>query len=487
MTQIPLTFHTSRTSARRGWAAFWLAHDGFLADQQKRRGVGHAFGTYRTPAAEAPVDIFLLPEDLRHHAVLLGGTGSGKSSLLETLARLHLGTRQGFALLDLHGDLFTRVAAWVLHANVRRPVVYLDFTQPDCLPGWNPLTPWPDVDAGRQVDCLVGVLKRLYADERLASWSWGIKVHEVISWTLRACLESTLPATLVDLRQFLLLPALRRRLLATVRPETRAYFGRFGPREQQYVSAVLNKLDPFLGSLAVQRFLGVPTSTFDLMRVIDDGTLLLVNLAKGHLGPTADILGRLLVNVLELAALRRGRQPPETRTPYSILLDEAHNLADMDSGLEDLLVAARKYRVYVTLAAQSLSLFPPRFRPHLLGNTERQYFFRLPFSEAKTLAPDLFEPLGSVFRAAIRPTDRLDDPLLTPVEELKAFTQDLAHLPTGACLWSLRTKRYKARRIQLTKPDALPFTPAVLADRLRAAMLARLHPPDPRAPSDLPF
>jgi hypothetical protein len=158
------------------------------------------------------------------------------------------------------------------------------------------------------------------------------------------------------------------------------------------------------------------------------------------------------VNALQLAALRRERVPADDREPFSILLDEAHNLAAPESGLEELLVAARKYRVYLTLAAQGLSLFPPRFRPHLLGNTARQFFFQMPFGEARTLAPELFEPLGTIRREPVRPYDDLSDPLLTPAEELEARTQELANLPVGACYWLMKRRRFKARRIQVRRP-----------------------------------
>lgn len=166
----------------------------------------------------------------------------------------------------------------------------------------------------------------------------------------------------------------------------------------------------------------------------------------------ADIIGRLLLNFLQLAALRRECLPITQRKPFSILLDEAHNLASPESGLEDLLVAARKYRVFVTLAAQSLSLFPPSFRPHLLGNTQRQFFFQMPYAEAKQLASDIFEPMGNLWREQIRPYDALTDPLLTPAEEIEARTKDLSNLPRGACYWFLKGRRFKARRIVVDPP-----------------------------------
>src|SRR5258708_24331729 len=125
-------------------------------------------------------------------------------------------------------------------------------------------------------------------------------------YALRACIESAPPLTLTELPSFSLIPAVRLGVIATASPETRAYFTlRFGAREQMYVSAVLNKLEGYLGSMAVQRFLGQPISTFDLLGAIDRGDTVIVNLAKGYLGPTADVMGRQLVNVFHTAARRR--------------------------------------------------------------------------------------------------------------------------------------------------------------------------------------
>lgn len=422
----------------------------------RRRDLGLSFGTYRAPDGKE-VDTWLTASDLRTHTLILGSTGSGKSSLLETLARYHFHRGQGLALLDLHGDLFQRTAAWALASGVR-DLTLLDFTHPESLPGWNPLTRMPGVDAGRQVDLLVGVLKRLFAGEKAASWAWGVKVEEIMRHGLAACLESETAVAFTELRQFFLLPAFRRKVLVTVSPETRAYFGKWGPREDMYLSGVLNKLDPLLGSESVQRFLGARESTLDPFKVIQRGETLLVNLARGYLGSTAEVIGRLLVNVLQLAALRREAVSLTSRLPFSLILDEAHTLAHAGSGLEDLLVAARKYRVYVTLAAQSLSLFPKSFRPHLLGNTGRHFLFRMPFEEARELAGDLFEPMGNVHREQVRPYDRLDDPLLTPPEEIVARTRELANLPVGACYWAIRGKSFRARRIQISPAKKPPHS-----------------------------
>jgi len=469
--ELPLSFETSTATTRSGWAAFW-ARDPFVQGQRERTGL--PFGRYAVPGGNAIVTR-IAESDMFQHQLVLGGTGTGKSSLLEWQARYFLQERRPFTLVDLHGDLFTRVAAWALFHKVER-LVLLDFTRPDLLPGWNPLTKIEGVDVGRHIDLLVSVLKRLYAGEEAASWAWGVKVEELVRYALRACIEAHAAGvvySLADLPSFFLIPSIRQRILQPLAEDNpaRVYFTtRYGPREEMYVSAVLNKLEPFLGSIAVQRFLGQKTSTIDLLGVIDRGDTVLVNLAKGNL-PAADILGRFLLNVFQVTALRRERLVPEKRRPYTLILDEAHVLAGEESGLEDFLVAARKYKVFVTLAAQGLSLFPARFRPHLLGNTGRQFFFRLPYSEARSLANDIFEPLGSVFREQVLPNERIEEPLLSPAEEIAWRTRELANLPVGACYWLLKGRPYKARCIEVLPPIKLPYHLRELSKHIDAAMV----------------
>jgi len=467
-TLLHLTFDTRQTRDWRAATEFYLARDRFLHEMLKREQeeYGYRFATYR--AADASnVPCALTGADLRQHALLLGATGCGKSSLLESMTRALLHRAQTFALLDPHGDLARRVARWAWAAH-SLDVRVLDFTDPETLPSWNPLGRMTGVDPGRQVDLLVSVLKRLYAGERAASWAWGVKVEEIFRATLRAAVESREPMTLLDVERFLLDASFRGRVLESAGPEVQRYFlDRFGAREEMYVSGALNKLSPLLSSAAVKAFLGRGPTRFDLLDALDRPTALVVNLARGSLGAAADVLGRLMMNALLLSALRRERQRPEVRRRAVVLVDEAHSFAGEEGGLMDLLVAGRKYKVAVALASQGLSLFAPALRPLLLGNTTRQFFFRLPHSEAQILGRDILEPLGSIPRVAVRPYDRIRDPLLTPEEEIAARVREMTDLPTGACYWAIRGRRFRARRIQLDRPVLPPKA-------LSAAAVARM-------------
>src|SRR3990172_3355168 len=76
--------------------------------------------------------------DRRHHMYIIGKTGTGKSTLLETMIRQDIGADQGLALLDPHGDLVERVLDWVPERR-RGDLVY--FNVPDTAHplGFNPL------------------------------------------------------------------------------------------------------------------------------------------------------------------------------------------------------------------------------------------------------------------------------------------------------------------------------------------------------------
>src|SRR5215208_6942097 len=68
--------------------------------------------------------------DRRAHTYILGKTGTGKSTLLETLIRQDLLKGNGLALLDPHGDLAEKVFS-EMPEEKRTDLVYFDATDAD--------------------------------------------------------------------------------------------------------------------------------------------------------------------------------------------------------------------------------------------------------------------------------------------------------------------------------------------------------------------
>src|SRR5262245_35487993 len=77
-------------------------------------------------------------EDRFSHIYVIGKTGTGKSTLLETMALQDLERGHGFALIDPHGDLVSRIAARVSPSQWNK-VIYLNAADPTQPYGYNPL------------------------------------------------------------------------------------------------------------------------------------------------------------------------------------------------------------------------------------------------------------------------------------------------------------------------------------------------------------
>ena len=72
------------------------------------------------------------------------------------------------------------------------------------------------------------------------------------------------------------------------------------------IAPIQNKVGAFLADPVLSGILTQPKSAFDLRQVIDEGKILLVNLAKGKVGENAAaLLGALLVSKIGLTALSR--------------------------------------------------------------------------------------------------------------------------------------------------------------------------------------
>src|SRR5262249_47226336 len=77
-------------------------------------------------------------EDRFPHMYIIGKTGTGKSTLIETMALQDLENGHGFALIDPHGDLVERVANRIPPSR-QTDVVYLNAPDSRQPYGYNPL------------------------------------------------------------------------------------------------------------------------------------------------------------------------------------------------------------------------------------------------------------------------------------------------------------------------------------------------------------
>jgi hypothetical protein len=130
-------------------------------------------------------------EDRCLHTYIIGKTGTGKSTLLGTMALQDLHARRGFCLIDPHGDLVAGLHAEAARNNVPN-VVYLDATDPAQPYGYNPLRQVRASSIPLAASGLLEVFKKMWSD------AWGVRMEHILRNTLYALLEQK-DATLSDI------------------------------------------------------------------------------------------------------------------------------------------------------------------------------------------------------------------------------------------------------------------------------------------------
>ena len=326
--------------------------------------------------------------DRLSHIYIIGKTGVGKSTLLETLARQDLEAGRGFALIDPHGDLVERIAEQAATLAPDR-VSYLDAPDASQPFGYNPLRRVRHDKIPLAVSGMLETLKKLWPD------AWGVRMEHVLRNSLYALLERD-NSTLPDILRLYTDDDYREAIAATIRNDVvrrfwQDEFGQYPKRlRAEVVAPIQNKLGALLSDPTLYRILVEPKESLRFRSLMDEGRVLLANLAKGRLGEdSAHILGGLLVSTLALAAFSRAEAPAESRRPFFIYVDEFQNFTTLV--LANMMSELRKYGVGLTLAHQYFQQLDPDIRHAVLGNAGTIITFRVGAEDASLLAKE-FQP-----------------------------------------------------------------------------------------------
>jgi type IV secretory pathway TraG/TraD family ATPase VirD4 len=331
--------------------------------------------------------------DRLFHLHLIGKTGTGKTTLIETLVAQDLHGGRGFCLIDPHGDLADRLFARVLTGQ-RERVSYMNVPNPSQPFGYNPLRYVRPERRSLAASGLMEAFKNIWAD------AWGVRMEHVLRNALLLLLEQP-SATLPDVLRLFTDDAFRRQLAkAATNEQVRTFWleeyeGYPLRYRAESVAPIQNKVGAFLADPLLYRVLVNPERDISFRRIMDEGGGVIINLAKGKIGEdSASLLGSLLVTTIGLAAFSRADLPEAERRPFFLYIDEfqaftTRFIADMASEL-------RKYRVGLILAHQHLDQLEPDIRHAVFGNVGTLISFRVGPKDAMILArefQDVFEPI----------------------------------------------------------------------------------------------
>ena len=325
--------------------------------------------------------------DRLSHMYVIGKTGTGKSTLLETMIRQDIERGEGVALIDPHGDLAERIAA-ALPAHRRDRLIYFDATDRTQLYGYNPLT---HVSEDRRALAASGFLEILR--KQWDARSWGARMEHILRHVILALLEER-HATMADIQRLLTDKIYRKTVAGRLaNPQVKAFWQKeYENYSYRYraeaIAPIQNKIGAYLADPNLTRMLTQPEEPLRLRRVMDEGQVLLVNLSKGEIGEdSSNLLGGILVTAIGLAAFSRADTPPASRRRFFVYVDEFQNFSTLS--FANMVSELRKFGVGLVLAHQYLEQLETEVRAAVIGNAGTLITFRLGAEDAVFIAKEL--------------------------------------------------------------------------------------------------
>jgi len=331
--------------------------------------------------------------DRRRHFYVIGQTGTGKSYLMNSMAKQDMENGKGLCVIDPHGDLVNKILSLVPPERIGDVIVFDpgDISRPLGLNmlEYNPARPEEKTFIVNEIQ---SIFNRLFDKETM-----GPMFEQYMRNALLLLMEDSKhePATLMEVPRIFTDTAFRERKLARIsNPSVIDFWQKEASKttgEQGLANItpyITSKFGNFIANDYMRPIIGQPQSAFNFREVMDDGKILLVNLAKGKIGDiNAGLIGMIITGRLLLAALSRDDIEEETRRDFYLYIDEFQNFTT--DSISVILSEARKYRLNLTLAHQFIAQLTDPIRESVFGNVGSLASFRVGPQDAEFLVKHL--------------------------------------------------------------------------------------------------
>ncbi len=326
-------------------------------------------------------------KDRLQHLYVIGKSGTGKSTLLLNMAISDIERGNGLCVVDPHGDIATGILKHIPDGRAQ-DLIYFNATDLENPIAFNPLKGVHPKYHDLVASGLISTFKKIWIE------NWGPRLEYILRFALLTLL-CVPDATLLDIQPLLTDAARRKHCLKYVSDEHILSFWqneyeKYTPRlRNEAIAPILNKTGLFLTSTALRNIVGQKTNSFRLQQVLDKGKILIVNLSKGQIGEDASsLLGAMLINAIQLAALYRAHQPEHARKPFYLYIDECHSFVTLS--FTTILAEARKYGLSLFMAHQYIEQMDERVRAAIFGNVGTMISFRIGAKDAEHMAREFY-------------------------------------------------------------------------------------------------
>ena len=338
--------------------------------------------------------VYIEKDDRRRHIYIIGKTGVGKSELLKAMILQDIKNGEGVCFIDPH-DTIDKLLP-LIPPERAEDVIYFDPSETERPMGLNMLEAYTEEQKHYVVTSIVGLMYKLYDPYKTGIIGPRFE-HSIRNAMLTVMSEPG--NTFVEVVRCLTDSSFVQELLPKVQdPIVRRYWTdqiaqTADFHKSEVLDYIVSKFGRFVTNKLMRNIIGQSKSAFDLRKVMDEGKILLINLAKGKIGEeNSNFLGLILVPKILIAAMSRTDVAEEKRRDFFLYVDEFQNFATPD--FATMLSEARKYRLSITVANQFIGQMEEEVKNAVFGNVGTLVAFRVGVTDANYLQHE-FQPTFS--------------------------------------------------------------------------------------------
>ena len=330
--------------------------------------------------------VYIGNEDRMRHVYIIGKTGTGKSEQLKDMVLQDIRAGKGVCFMDPHGDAVEDILK-LIPPERAEDVIYFNPDDTERPLGMNLLEARTDDEKHFAATSIINLMYKLFDPYKTGIVGPRFE-HGVRNAMLTAMAEPG--NTFVEVMRIMTDANYVQTLLPKVTdPIVRRYWtDQIAQTSDFHKSEVLDytvsKFGRFVTNKLIRNIIGQSQSSLDIRKIMDEGKILLINLAKGTLGEeNSNFLGLLLVPRILMAAMSRSNVPMDQRKDFYFYVDEFQNFATPD--FATILSEARKYRLSLCVANQFIGQVEEEVKNAVFGNVGTVVAFRVGVTDANYL------------------------------------------------------------------------------------------------------
>jgi hypothetical protein len=338
--------------------------------------------------------VYISEEDRRRHFYIIGKTGVGKSEFMSDMILQDIRDGKGVCFIDPH-DTVEKILE-LIPPERAEDVIYFNPSDVERPLGLNMLAAKTEDQQHFVVNSIIGLMYKLYDPHKTGIIGPRFE-HAIRNAMLTVMAEEG--NTFIEVVRVLtdskfvqeLLPKVQDPMVKRYWTDQIAQTSDF--HKSETLDYIVSKFGRFVTNKMMRNIIGQSQSAFDFRKVMDEGKILLINLAKGRIGEeNSNFLGLVLVPRILIAAMSRQDVPEKQRRDFYLYVDEFQNFATPD--FAQILSEARKYKLNLNVANQFIGQIEDEVKDAIFGNVGTLITFRVGVTDANYLQHE-FQPTFS--------------------------------------------------------------------------------------------